>query len=184
MIFAVFLLLFVYIHSGHDVSLSGDLFHFVAHDAAIVTLDSTEVLPMKRWNSSCTFHKCVNVHRCGYNDRTTISVYIYPVKEYVDEDGSQLVPEMSVEFAEILDAITDGPYHTDDPSTACLFVPSLDLLNEDSIDQNGVGRVLASLPLWVECSFFFTSKSIDLPFCVNFGHCQSQSHSHEILSIY
>ena len=111
----------------------------------VVQIDKTQVNETER-NSSCTFHSCVSVYHCGYNDETKISVYIYPLKEYVDKEGNSLVASMSREFAQILLAIAESPYYTSDPSTACMFVPSIDLLNQNNIFTSDVGKVLASLP--------------------------------------
>lgn len=99
-------------------------------------------------NASCTFHTCVNVYHCGYNDETKISVYVYPIREYVDENGTPVVAHMSREFAQILQAIVDSPYYTNDPETACMFVPSIDLLNQNNVFTKEMGKVLASLPWW------------------------------------
>jgi glucuronyl/N-acetylglucosaminyl transferase EXT2 len=86
------------------------------------------------------------VYHCGLNDESKISVYIYPVKDYVGEDGTRLAPTMSREFAQILRAIVESPFYTADPNKACIFVPSIDLLNQNNVLTNEVGKVLASLP--------------------------------------
>lgn len=97
-------------------------------------------------NSTCTFHTCVNVYHCGYNDETKISVYIYPIKDYVNEKGMPVATSMSREFAQILQAIVESPFYTNDPETACMFVPSIDVLNQNNIFTKEIGKVLASLP--------------------------------------
>ncbi|KAK7476210.1 hypothetical protein BaRGS_00032564 [Batillaria attramentaria] len=99
-------------------------------------------------NVSCTFHTCMNVYHCGYNDETKISVYVYPIKEYVDENGKPVVTHMSREFAQILQAIVDSPFYSSNPETACVFVPSVDLLNQNNVFTKEMGKVLASLPWW------------------------------------
>ncbi|KAL8611501.1 hypothetical protein ACOMHN_014556 [Nucella lapillus] len=101
-------------------------------------------------NASCTFHTCVKVYHCGYNDATQISVYIYPIKDYVDEKGVPVVSSLSREFVQILQAIVESPFYTSDPETACLFVPSIDLLNQNNVFVKDVGKVLASLAWWNE----------------------------------
>ncbi|PVD29021.1 hypothetical protein C0Q70_11618 [Pomacea canaliculata] len=91
--------------------------HLETNEIAFVSQDinSTER------KSSCTFHTCVNVYHCGYNDETKISVYIYPIKEYVDDSRTPLTSQMSREFAEILQAIAESPFYTKDPETACMW---------------------------------------------------------------
>lgn len=98
-------------------------------------------------NSKCTYHSCVDVFRCGYNDRTRISVYVYPVVEYIDENGSQASPVLSREFNEVLEAISDSPYYTNNPETACLFAPSFDVLNQNNVRTKALGK-LYSLLQW------------------------------------
>ena len=100
-------------------------------------------------NSTCTFHTCVNVYHCGYNDETKISVFIYPIKDYVDEKGTPVVTSMSREFAQILQAIVESPFYTTDAETACMFVPSVDVLNQNNIFTDEIGKVLASEPWYV-----------------------------------
>lgn len=52
---------------------------------------------------------------------------------------------MTKEFYQILKTLVDSPYYTPDPKKACLFVPSIDMLNQNLIDKNLVGKALASL---------------------------------------
>lgn len=119
--------------------------HLETNEIAFVSQDinSTER------KSSCTFHTCVNVYHCGYNDETKISVYIYPIKEYVDDSRTPLTSQMSREFAEILQAIAESPFYTKDPETACMYVPSIDLLNQNRILAKETGKVLAALTWYV-----------------------------------
>lgn len=95
---------------------------------------------------NCTFHTCFDVYHCGYNGQSRISVYIYPETKYVDVEGKNLLLAPSREFSEILEAIHESIYHTLDPTKACLFVPPLDLLNQNSISLEQTAKILASLP--------------------------------------
>lgn len=126
--------------------------HLETDEIVHITTDNKEGTAR---NASCTFHTCVNVYHCGYNDETKISVYIYPIKDYVNEKGEPVVTSMSREFAHVLQAIVDSPFYTNDPETACMFVPSLDLLNQNNIFTKDIGKVLASLPWWVTFSFSY-----------------------------
>ncbi|GFN83266.1 exostosin-2 [Plakobranchus ocellatus] len=112
-------------------------------------LTSDSPIPEPR-DLNCTFHNysCSEVHHCGYDDSTTISVYIYPLQQYFDEKGNDITPPMSREFEEILRVIANSPYYTNDPETACVFLPSIDLLNQNFINPDQVGKILASLPWW------------------------------------
>ena len=99
---------------------------------------------------SCTFHTCLDVYHCGYNDDTRISVYVYPLQEFVDENGATLLPSMSKEFYEIIEAVMESPFYTSDPTTACLFVPLIDVLNQNKVRLKETSRALAALQRWVE----------------------------------
>lgn len=99
-------------------------------------------------NSKCTYHSCVDVFHCGYNDRTRISVYVYPVVEYIDENGSQASPVLSREFNEVLETISDSPYYTNNPETACLFAPSFDVLNQNNVRTKALGKLYSLLQWW------------------------------------
>lgn len=92
-------------------------------------------------DSKCAYHTCVNVFHCGYNDMTRISVYVYPLVQYSDENGYLLSPVLSREFYEILEAISQSPYHTDNPEMACLYVPTLDTLNQNNVRTKELGKL-------------------------------------------
>ncbi|KAK3595238.1 hypothetical protein CHS0354_021555 [Potamilus streckersoni] len=102
----------------------------------------------KHRDESCTFYSCLDIYRCGNNDLTRISVYVYPLQQFLDEHGEPLTLPISKEFYEILTAILDSPFSTDDPEAACFLVPSIDLLNQNNIRLKETSRVLASLPSW------------------------------------
>lgn len=97
---------------------------------------------------NCTFHTCFEVYHCGCNGQSRITVYVYPEAKYTDEDGRNLLAGPSREFKEILETVRQSVYRTLDPSKACLFIPPLDLLNQNSISLERTSRILASLPHW------------------------------------
>ena len=97
---------------------------------------------------NCTYHSCFDVYRCGYTSldgAPQISVYVYPPTRYVDENGAAHELPMSQEFASILQAIVDSAYYTSDASAACLLVPSVDLLNQNTVRLHVASQILASL---------------------------------------
>ena len=96
-------------------------------------------------NSNCTYHTCVNVFHCGYNDNSRISVYVYPVVQYMEENGQQVSPILSREFHEILETIWQSPYHTENPDTACLFIPPFDVLNQNNVRTKDLGKLYTLL---------------------------------------
>lgn len=72
-------------------------------------------------------------------------IYVYPLTEYSDEKKSTTF--ITKEFYKILKTIINSPYYTPIAKEACLFVPSIDLLNQNLIDKNLVGKALNSLEL-------------------------------------
>lgn len=96
---------------------------------------------------ACSYYTCFDVYRCGHrHDRVT--VYVYPIFNYVNEQGKELTRQASREFMELLEAIQHSKFYTADPSKACLFVPSIDLLSQDSLNLRAVSQILNSLPYW------------------------------------
>ena len=120
-------------------------------DIPQIVLDKDAELARAR-NSNCSYWDCFNVYKCGQrngdDDRERISIYVYPIKEYVDSDQHKQAFTLTREFHTILKTIVDSPYYTPNPNDACLFVPSIDTLNQNRIDVNLVGKALASLPYW------------------------------------
>ncbi|XP_063970876.1 exostosin-2-like [Lytechinus pictus] len=95
----------------------------------------------------CHYHDCFDVYRCG-SDTNRISVYIYPMRKYVDESGVPITGQISREFYEVLNAIANSPFYTSNADQACLLVPSIDLLNQNTMRVKEMGQVLNRLPRW------------------------------------
>ncbi|KAK0045554.1 exostosin-2 [Biomphalaria pfeifferi] len=119
----------------------------LSHESVMLTSDSTPANPR---DSNCTFHNftCLEVYHCGYDDKSVISVYIYPIQQYYDEHGVDITPPMTREFQEILRTISQSLFYSKDPERACLFIPSVDLLNHNWIRPAQVSKILASLKWW------------------------------------
>ena len=103
----------------------------------------------KTTQQNCTYHTCFDVYRCGFKTGEglpQISVYVYPPSRYVDEEGVPLTLPMSAEFAESIQSIVNSAYYTDDPSSACLLVPAIDLLNQNGVRLASMSKILESLP--------------------------------------
>lgn len=95
-------------------------------------------------NKDCHFASdCFDIYKCGDEK---LKVYIYPPEHYVLEDEPVL--EMSEEMFEILETVFNSDYYTPDPDQACLFLPSVDLLNTENVDSKLVASVLYSLSHW------------------------------------
>ena len=102
--------------------------------------------PAAASDRQCLFHTCFDVYHCGYNADNTISVYIYPYVHFVDAAGVAVSLPLSREFAELREAIAHSRFSISDPDKACLFLPQIDLLNENSVRPRETSQSLAALP--------------------------------------
>ena len=141
------LIILLYISFEYLCNSNGEKFNLDLSDIKKIVLNKDAELPRIR-NSNCSYWDCLNVYRCGQRDLDKITIYMYPIQEFVDEDGKKATQEgatLSKEFYTILKTIVKSPYYTANPNEACIFIPSLDTLNQIRIDTNLVGKSLASL---------------------------------------
>lgn len=127
--------------------------HFSNKNTEILNLDNYRTVRFNKddelsrvRNPNCSFFDCFNVYRCGSHENR-VSIYIYPLVEYKDAD-KQSKTFITKEFYQIIKTIQNSPYYTPNPQEACLFVPSIDLLNQNLIDKKLVSKALAQLPYW------------------------------------
>ncbi|XP_063584533.1 exostosin-2 isoform X6 [Pongo abelii] len=116
-------------------------------DVPVVRLPADSPIP-ERGDLSCRMHTCFDVYRCGFNPKNKIKVYIYALKKYVDDFGVSVSNTISREYNELLMAISDSDYYTDDINRACLFVPSIDVLNQNTLRIKETAQALAQLSRW------------------------------------
>ncbi|XP_071975105.1 exostosin-2 [Engystomops pustulosus] len=133
----------------HSIEPSGD---WIAekrsvHDVPAVKLSESSPLP-ERGDLSCRMHTCFDVYRCGFNPKNKVKVYIYPLKKYTDEYGSAVGGPISREYNELLTAVSESDFYTEDVSRACLFLPSIDMLNQNNLRIKETAQALAKLPRW------------------------------------
>lgn len=114
----------------------------------LVSLQVTKIKPHAPYSaprfSNCTYWSCFNVYKCGRGGHDKITIYIYPLKEYRTEED-RLISQLSKEFYEILDTIRHSKYYTANPEEACLLVPSIDTLNQNTFSSKHVSQALQSL---------------------------------------
>ncbi|XP_030875200.1 exostosin-2 [Leptonychotes weddellii] len=116
-------------------------------DVPVVRLPADSPSP-ERGDLSCRMHTCFDVYRCGFNPKNKIKVYIYSLKKYVDDAGVPVSNTISREYNELLTAISDSDYYTDDITRACLFVPSIDVLNQNTLRIKETAQALGQLSRW------------------------------------
>lgn len=111
-----------------------------------ITITPSSSLAASR-NYRCTYYDCFNAYRCGRKGHDRLSVYIYPLRKYVDENDSLISPQMSKEYYGILKAIKNSNYYTANHEEACLLVPSIDTLNQNRVRLKEISQALGQLPL-------------------------------------
>ncbi|CAH1390204.1 unnamed protein product [Nezara viridula] len=99
-------------------------------------------------NPKCSYYDCFNIYKCGHKGSSKILVYVYPLIKYYDLKGNPVTSQMSKEFYQLLKTITESKYYTPNPLEACLFVVSIDTLNQNRFRAKETSQALASLPHW------------------------------------
>ncbi|OCT83685.1 exostosin glycosyltransferase 2 L homeolog isoform X1 [Xenopus laevis] len=117
------------------------------HDVPLVRLSSDSPIP-ERGDLSCRMHTCFDVYRCGYNPKNKVKVYIYPLQKYTDEYSVTVGGTISREYNQLLSAVSQSDFYTEDVSRACLFLPSIDVLNQDSLRIKETAQAMAQLTRW------------------------------------
>ena len=97
---------------------------------------------------NCKMYSCFDVYKCGAVESNHISVYLYPLTEFVDTNADPISPPISKEFYELYVAVASSKFFVDNPNRACLFIPPIDLLNQIGLNVEGIGRALVTLPHW------------------------------------
>lgn len=99
-------------------------------------------------DKKCTHWDCFNIYRCGRTGHDRISVYVYPLRKFVDENGVPATETISKDYFALLKTVINSKYYTANPQEACLFIPSIDTLNQGRLRLNLTSKALNSLPYW------------------------------------
>lgn len=86
----------------------------------------------------CTMESCFDKSRC----EGEFKIYVYPIQR-----GEKLSPL----YGKMMKVLRESRYNTDDPSKACLFIPSVDTLDRDKLSANfvhGLNAKVTALPFW------------------------------------
>ncbi|TGZ68421.1 hypothetical protein CRM22_004259 [Opisthorchis felineus] len=122
-----------------------------ANKSSVSTLNSTSNLP-KRSLTHCTYFTCFNASKCAFEytgqSLNRISIYVYPQVEHVLVSGRRVSLGCSRQQIQLLRALRTSRYIVNDPLKACVFVPSIDLLNGLSSNFARSLQVLSTLPWW------------------------------------
>lgn len=115
------------------------------HHLPIKTISTGAAVGRSR-NPNCSHYDCFNIYKCGHRGHTRIQIFVYPLVAYTDEAGGGITSQISIEYYKILKTIVESPYYTPNPEEACLFVPSIDTLNQNRFHVKELSQVLNSLP--------------------------------------
>lgn len=147
LLFVVVFLVFIVVFNAYSVSPPRTDFHEPVNleksGVPVVEIKSDAPLSESRV-SNCSYWDCFNVYRCGRGGHDKITIYIYPLKEYLTEDGHP-ISQLSREFYIVLDTIKRSRYYTSEAEEACLLVPSIDTLNQHRFASKHVSRTFQSL---------------------------------------
>ena len=137
--FAILLVLFIFISRGPS------------------TQSSTESRPTRTLNpvnnrnsmlkSNCRFHTCFDINSCALGLEERIGVYVHSQYDYINPKSSvRYTSTVSDEYSELLTAVMDSPFYQPDITKACVFISSLDTLNQNRMDVILMTVLLNSLP--------------------------------------
>lgn len=147
-IFCVSQLFHIYSHHGRPKNILS------IKDASVELLTPGQ-RPAQVRDVNCTFWDCFDIYACGNHPvhEHKIGVYVYPIQNYVNVLHGDHRPafQLTREYYAMLEAITKSDYYTPNPRDACIFVPSIDMLNQAMLDDDELklaGQALNALPLW------------------------------------
>lgn len=138
-------LLYLQLQDGDSLTLEEEWEELMATAKELpVSIVSTSAKAKK---PGCHFNSdCFDVYRCA-RANGKLKVYIYPPAIYVTQTG-KTIAQFSMEFNSMLETVYSSDYYTPVPEDACIFIPSIDLLNSRNQDTKMVGRILAGLQFW------------------------------------
>lgn len=117
------------------------------HDTILIDPIKLHFNDSTNWKQTCQFHTCFEINDCQFSRNDKISIYVYEHYSFKYE-GDTYEAQLSSEYREILSTIKSSQYYEPDPMKACVFVPSIDLLNQQRINTTLVSYMLHVLPWW------------------------------------
>lgn len=119
--------------------------HRTLHPLELQPLNASLVYHGHR--AQCRFHLCFNLSQCVFSMTDIIGVHVGEWREFRrQETPSVLRPEVSQEYEELLEAVRGSRYYESDPTQACVFIPSVDMLRQETVNAKVMEMVLNSLP--------------------------------------
>ena len=95
---------------------------------------------------NCHHYNCFNVYKCGGSHKKAL-VHIPPPVSIV-KNSKEVSPPLTRDYLDILEAIVESEFYTENPNEACVVIPAFNLINEAQLDPVVTSKSLASLPHW------------------------------------
>ena len=121
--------------------------HVLHRHAVHSSIPDTEL--QSHWDAkgTCRFHTCFEINNCSVANGDKIGVFVYPEADFVFEETRREVSLFSsVECQELVEAVKGSPYHQGNASRACVFIPAVDTMSQDMVDEGDLSLILHSLP--------------------------------------
>ena len=109
-------------------------------------IDINKQAPVTKTRMDCRFHSCFDIFQCKPQFNGQLKLYVHPNTRFDDSSKKDIFGSYTYEFLKMLDGLRNSKYTTQNQSEACLFIPSLDLLSEESLDAKLAALSLSSIP--------------------------------------
>ena len=102
------------------------------------------VLPSQETKTldNCHHYNCFNVYKCGGSHKKAL-VHI-PQPFSIIKDSKEVSPPLTRDYIDILEAIVNSEFYTENPKEACVIIPAFNLINEAQLDPMLTSKSLAS----------------------------------------
>ena len=133
---------FVLGKNGVDNKVSGLIESLINAPKIPIVLPSQETKTL----DNCHHYNCFNVYKCGGSHKKAL-VHI-PQPFSIIKDSKEVSPPLTRDYIDILEAIVNSEFYTENPKEACVIIPAFNLINEAQLDPMLTSKSLASLPHW------------------------------------
>lgn len=96
--------------------------------------------------TNCRFHTCFDNSLCVFSLEDIIGVHVGDWYDFGVPQSLAAASKISLEYAELVEAVKGSRYYVADPSRACIFVPPVDTLSQSLVEVDMMSVLLNSLP--------------------------------------
>lgn len=140
------------LYTGESGYLSSSYSSF-KHPLRIIDLDNAETVRISQespsshpTDPSCNHFNCFDIFRCDPLDE--IKIYLYPIRKYINDNEQPVFKYFSREYYQLIKEVRGSPFYVSDPSTACIYIPTIDTLDQKTLLTDEASQALESLPFW------------------------------------